>query len=505
MTNFLLKKGLSGTFHQYFATVITLIFSSLTSILLIKFLTITDFGIFNFFISLAATAQFFTSLGLVPTIQRYLPEFNKKDRSGHEKRLISISLFLRFIAAMCFIIGILIFSDYIIASVNLPAYTKFYFIIISVIILLVSESQLLGDAILVSLLQNKEWNISRSLYFLVKFVLFFLVLQLGYGITGVIISWMLSELFLILVYLFFLRMYFSQIFLTVDHFTDFQYKRIFNYSLFLSFAQTTNFFKDQASDIILIGFFLSAYDIGLYSFAFGIPIMIMNLCPGSKLRPVIVTIFSKMDIQDIKEKRLANLFEFINKITFFIMLPIFVFSILLSDKIIALVFNEQYLIVNSLFILSLSLVFIQQFVYSYTPILLILEKTKIIFISSIFYIYNILINLFLIPHFGILGAIIGTGSTGILIVIFYHFYFKIKKPVELRYPLRAFAKFFINVSIAGIFIFFSREFINDITTLVGVSLIGGFLYLTLCKLNKGFDEKDRILINTAIGKEIFIF
>ena len=78
MTYNLAKKAFSGSIHQYLASFATLFFSSLTSIYIIRELSIEDFGIYNFIISLIAMSQVVTSLGLAPTIQRYVPEYREK-------------------------------------------------------------------------------------------------------------------------------------------------------------------------------------------------------------------------------------------------------------------------------------------------------------------------------------------------------------------------------------------------------------------------------------------
>ena len=74
MTSNLPQKVFSGSIHQYVATLVMFIFAFLTSIYIIRELTVEEFGIYHFLLSVILLAQLTTSLGLPQTIARYLPE-----------------------------------------------------------------------------------------------------------------------------------------------------------------------------------------------------------------------------------------------------------------------------------------------------------------------------------------------------------------------------------------------------------------------------------------------
>lgn len=505
MSTSLSKKALSGSIHQYAASLVMFIFGALTFIYVIRELAVEDYGIFNFIISLIAMARVVTSLGLAPTIQRYLPEYKEKKNSYFQKKILSIAMFMRLLAGLVFVLTILVASDWIINVFKLPGSSRKLFPLIAVIILLVLESNLLGNGALVALFENRYWNFSRTVYACLKFILFYLSLSMGYGILGIIGGWLIAEVFLLLLFLFKAYKVIFSLPVKKEDIRPLPIKRFINFGKYLFLQQSTWFFRDTATDVFLISYFLGTYEVGLYSFAFSIPLMLMSFSPGSKLRAVFIPLFVHSYAKTNDKQQLCYLFELINKVIFFTMIPLFVIVIILADKVIIYFFNVEYLKVMNLFILSLVFVMIQQFSYAYTSIVYTLEKTKIVFVGSLFAFYNLTMDIILIPRLGILGAILATGSAGMMLPVYYYFAMKKKGGIELKYPLRAFGRFSVNTIVTALIVFFLRNFINNIISLIYVLAIAGVVYLVLSYLNKGFDEKDRKIFNQAIGKNVFVF
>ena len=221
------------------------------------------------------------------------------------------------------------------------------------IILLVLESRLLGDAALVVLFENRYWNIAQSAYAFLKFVLFYLAIIMGYGITGIIASWLIAEAMLFM--LFIIKGY-KVIFSLPYRQEDIQpmpVKRLATFGGRLILSQTSYFLRDKAADIFLLAYFLGTYEVGLYSFAYGIPLLLMSFSPGSKLRAIFTSVLTRNFTRTKDKQQLSYFFEFINKIIFFSMIPLFVILMVIADKVILYAFNPAYLTVGNLFILSL--------------------------------------------------------------------------------------------------------------------------------------------------------
>lgn len=505
MSSELLNKTFSGSLHQYAAALVMFIFGSLTSIYIIRELAVEEFGMYSFIIGLITMAQFATSLGLPQTIMRYLPEYREKQNNYFQKRITTMAMLIRLLAGLIFVSILLIANNWIINIFNLPLSSQKFFPLIALIILLGLESNLLGNAALVALFENKYWNFSRTTYTCLKFILFYFSLSIGYGILGLIWCWLIVEIVLFLLFMFKAYKVIFSLPVKKEDIQPLPIRRFLNFGKYLILQQSTWFFRDTATDIFLISYFIGIDDVGLYSFAFGIPLILMSFSPGSRLRAIFTPLLVHRYTKANNLNELSYFFELINKTIFFSMIPTFIILMIISDKVILYIFNPEYLTVTNLFILSLGFMMIQQFPYAYSSILYTLEKSKISFVGSLTAIYNLIMDLILIPPLGILGAILATGSGGIILLFYFYFAMRREGIIELKYPLRAFARFSVNTVITAIIVFLLRGFIKDVFSLICVLTIAGIVYLGLSYFNKGFDDKDRKIFNDAIGKDIFVF
>ena len=189
----LAQKVFRGSIFHYLTKVITNVFNFLIIIYVIRKLKVEEYGLYNFLLSIILLAQIITSFGLAPIIQRYLPEFKEKRNNYFQKKLILLAMLVRFIVGFVFVLILLGCNKWIIKAFNLPEIFELISYLMFLIILFVLESQLLGDAALISLFENKYWGISKCIYSILKFSLFFLALNLGYGILGIVWAWLVVE------------------------------------------------------------------------------------------------------------------------------------------------------------------------------------------------------------------------------------------------------------------------------------------------------------------------
>jgi len=505
MSTNLSQKVFSGSIFQYSAKIVIVIFNFLTTVYIVRKLNVEEYGLYNFLLSIILLSGIATSFGLAPIIQRYLPEYRERKNNYFQKRILSLAVFIRFVAGFVFVLYLLLTNNWIIDTFNLPGTFKLILPLISLIILLTLESQLLGDAALLALFENKYWSISKSVYSILKFFLFFLMLKLGYGIIGIVWTWLIIE---VLLFVLFLMRAWKVVFSLPARKEEVQplpLRRFLRFGLPLWFQNVFYLFRDKATDIFILSYFLTQKEVGLYSFAFGIPLTILSFSPGNILRPITTPALIQKYTRDSNKEDLSYFFQFMNRIIFFTMFPISLALIILSNEIIKYVFTSVYLEVLPLFILSLGFLMISQFNYAYTSILYTLEKSKIMFVASWTAIYNLVMDLLLIPKLGILGAILATGSAGLMLLPYYYFVLKKEREIELKYPWKSFIKFGLNTVPFCFILFFLKRFINNIVSLILVLIIGAIIYLIFSYLNKGFENKDRELINKAIGKKIWIF
>jgi O-antigen/teichoic acid export membrane protein len=497
------QKVFIGSIYNYIGQFGTALFAILIGIYIIRKFSVSDYGVYNILVNLATIALFFTSFGIPGILERYMPEFYERKRYHLMRRTVIWGLLLRLLAGFVFVGIVLMHSNLFIEYLHLPPEIVRYFPVLCVIILFVIESQLLGGAVLAALLEQKYLNLSNLIYSAVKFILFFFSLYLGYGLIGIIWSWVIVEALLFL-------LYFSKCYsltlahkVTKDNNEKLPIKRMVKFGSFLLFSSIGYFFLDITIDTYLIAYFLDTTAVGLYSFAMGIPHQLLMYSPALILSSILLPVSIRRYTTNRDKSELKYIYQLYNKIVFFSGVPIFVGLILLADKTIVYVFNPAYIGVLSILIIYSIFSAINMFVYTLGPVIRTLERTEIYALIQVFAVYNIVMDIVLIPEYGIAGAAAATLSAQ-----FFKFLFQLgltKRHISIRYPWHAFGKMAINVAIMGVIVFSLRGFVNGLLSLGFVILIGGISYFICAYFNKGFDDKDRKVFREAIGKDIFVF
>jgi len=232
-------------------------------------------------------------------------------------------------------------------------------------------------------------------------------------------------------------------------------------------------------------------EIGWYSAAMRL-IELVGVLPAlivSALFPIISSLY-KTSIES-----LANVFKTSFRYLLAIALPIAVGTFLLSDRLIYIIYGKEYFkTVPALKILSLALLFI--FVnYILMNILVSVDrqKTNAIMAGSCVFI-NIALNMFLIPHYGYLGA--GTATVITEIVLFSLGLYYVAKYICKINIVAVASKPFISVAIMGTFIMLATARLN----LAFVIVLSAITYFTCLLLFRFFTKEDKIIFMHLIRK-----
>ena len=498
-----LSTGLRASAYQYIAMVSSYVFNGLIYIYILRKLDLEEFGLYSFLLTSIFLFRTIAFLGTDSVVQRYLPEYEERGDSYSAKRVLIGCMIVSFLAALLLCGLLLLFKNPIVTIFNLPESTKCFTWLVTVIVLLLVQSYLLGDVALVSLFKTRYVSFCRIFYNIVKLVLFYLALRMNYGIGGILRAWLLSELlFLILISI---KVWHSILLVpTGSHsFHPLPIDRFVHFAKYLYLNRLIYALRSQGVAIYILSYFFNITIVGIYSFCFGLPLLLMQLSPAIALHSLFKSIVIKCHTKNQNYQDFSYLFKLFNRVTFFIMVPIMVFCIILADKIVLLLLNPDYMNMVHLFRLSLFLVMLYQFGFIYMPFIFATEKTKIIFITGLILLSSIVLAIILIPSYGVLGAICAFGITGLAVIIY--LYWAINKMIRLAYPWQSLAVFFINMLLAASVVYILRAFINNVFSLVVVVTAGVIAYITFSYVNKGFTQQDRDYINCAFNKNVWFF
>ena len=217
---------------------------------------------------------------------------------------------------------------------------------------------------------------------------------------------------------------------------------------------------------------------GLYSL--GITLIGFLISIISLLGIIFFNLFSKYSFKP-QSKSILNKFF---KITAIISLPIFLGGILLSSKIIQLVFESEYVLASTSFSILLLFFLLISFSIIFTNFLMAHNKEKLVLkIRGISTGVNILLNFLFIPLFGIVGAAITTVISETINLVY--LYFETKKMVSFKYKSDL-IKILFSTIVMGLVVYLFNNFIiirlfyNSLDVLI-ILIISGFIYF-ICLL-----------------------
>jgi len=458
------------------------------------------YGLFSLALMVLGFFVAFSSLGLSDGLLRYIPFYRGKKQIHKIRYVFKFSLAISFFSTI--ISGIILFflSEFI--SINFFHSTDLI-IFLKIFSFLIPLS--IFSYIFLNILKTFEkiswysfiWNILQNL---VKLVILILLIVLGFKTSAIIFSYFLSILAIFLVSYLFCKYKLSEVFekykLDKKEKTKIM-KEVFSYSWPIIFIGIISSFLYWI-DSFAIGYFRGVSEVGFYNAA--VPIAaLLYIAPTLFIQlffPLITKEYARKKFKIIKE-----LSKQVGKWIFILNLPVFLISILFPGAIINLLFGSEYIIAeNALRFLAIGMFFSSFFMIS-NNLISTIGKSKLILIDmTIVSIINIILNIILVPKYGINGAAFSTMIS--LIILSLIFLFQTKHYLSIV-PVRKkmFKILIISLIPLSLLIFIKQFIIINLLSLILLSSLFFLLYLLLIFITKCLDKNDFMILR-AIKKRI---
>jgi len=298
----------------------------------------------------------------------------------------------------------------------------------------------------------------------------FALLALSPNAKSLIMSYIVSLGLGAILAAFFIRKQFLNIF---RYFDINLIKKIINSAWPIAFSSILGIFMIN-TDVVMLGWLRTAQEIGYYSIGQRFVPLLLTL--PNIFATAIFPILSRFAAQKEQQKE-KNLNEKSMALIFMIVLPLIFGGIILAAPIIKLIFGQSYLpAVPAFRILITSLIWIFPNVFLTNLVLVHNYQKKIVKYLVLSSLGNIIINLFLIPLWGIIGAAVATFISQTLYVV--PTWIKMKKISDfqtLRYLKKIIAAAIIMAGTSFVLNYFNSNVILNILISTGVYL--GVLYL----------------------------
>lgn len=494
-----LKLLAKSSFFVFISIMLSKIFSYGYKIVIARTMGVEIYGLFSLAIILIGFFITFASLGLIDGLLRYIPYYRGKKELKKVKFLIKSCFIVLLITSVLSSILLFVLSEVISIHIFKEPGLVYYLKILSLVIPFTIISSIFLTII-------RAFERATSYSFLVnvfqnglKFLLLALFILMGLKTNALIFSYLLAFVGLLIVAYFVARTHLKKIFKEKNLKSNEKcviFRELLLYSwplIFVGILYSLFYWTDS----LMLGYFKTASDVGLYNAT----ITIISLFAVAQ--SLFVQLFIPLASKKLSQNKLALIKQLTQQITkwiYLLNLPIFAMVFLFPGVVINFLFGSEFIIAQtSLRILALGGLF-AGFLGILTGLITIKGDTKTILKDFIvFSIINILLNILLIPKYGINGAAIATTISWILFATI------LFAQVKTKLQFFALRKVIIKITLIMflpllILLFISKIIVPTISNLILTGLIFLLSYFALLITTRCLDKDDLMIIKSIISK-----
>ncbi|MBS3162845.1 flippase [Candidatus Woesearchaeota archaeon] len=326
-----------------------------------------------------------------------------------------------------------------------------------------------------------------------RILLMFILVYMGFGIVGASIAYVASVILSLLFSMIFFTKTFSFFKVKAEEVSKFE---VFDYSWPLMFNALLGL-ATVSIDSFMIGYFMNVSSVGIYNAIAPIARLtyIIPFSLSALLVPVLVGLYVQKD-----ENAFASVYKILNRWVFMFNLPLLIFIVFFPKEVLSVLFGAEYTVGSlGLIILSVGFFIMYSFMVS-REVLLALKKSKDVFVFSLVgVILNVLLNYFLVPIYGIIGAAVASIiSLGVISLLIFGTAFKFTKNKFFQWDyLKILGAGFISILLMKLFgtyyslySFWSLLF----SGVVFLIIYSGFLFVF-----RSFKAEDKMMIKDVWG------
>jgi len=492
-----LKKVVKGVGFGFTGAIIGRTFGYLTRIVLARFLGTDGYGLLNLGLAGFSIAGAIAALGLGSGVIRYVSYYKGRGEEGKIKGTIYSALKISLPVALVFTLLLYLGSDWLATHVfHDPALSS----VLKIFSFAIPFAILAGNFISATIgFQDLRYSIyvhdiSENALRLTAIVI---LLSLGFGLLGAAWGWCIAIMITPFIAFYFLEKRVFPILKTKTK-SDPMGKELFSFSWPLLLVGFSGLVLEW-TDTLMLGFFCTSSEVGIYNAALPTARLVQTI-PGIFaviFMPVISELFSRGRYDDIK-----NMYSIVTKWILSLVIPAFLLMVLFAPSVIKIIFGAEYTGgALALAILTTGYLFISLFGLT-EPILEAHGRTKVIMGCTFFAAaLNVILNLYLIPIYGITGAALATGSSfAVRSFILFAFVYRIAKmqPFRFNHLKPVLTSIFAVLIVYGI-----TKYLIGPTFFALIGMLFAFIviYFFLLLIVKGFEEED-LMIMRAIDEKL---
>lgn len=491
------------------SAVIVFIFTVLANILIYLYRIIVArhfgpevYGLFTLAVMISTWFITFAKFGLNLGLIRYIPLYKGQKKINRIRYIFRSIRFFNLISSIIFALILFFSAKFISVNIfhnsNLIVFLQIFSITIPLSVIYTNFLSVIRAS------EKVSWHcfLFNLLPNLIKVGFLIVLILIGLKINAVLFSYVLGFLFALSITYIVCKSILPNIFEKYSLNKKLRrkvFREVLSYSWpLLFFGLIVSIF--QWTDSFIIGFFKTVEDVGVYNTAMNTAILLTFTSELFMLLffPLVTRQYGKKNIKLIRE-----LSKQVVKWIFILNLPFFILMLLFPGTFINILFGKQYIIAGyALRFLAVGTLFSSIFIVPHDLILMSGKSKLVLFDIIIVSILNIILDIILIPKYGINGAAIATMIS--LIILNLLFLFQAKHILSIVPLRRKMLKIAIISIIPTISIIFIRKYFLPIN-IFELILLGSFFilfYIALLFLTGCLDRNDFMILR-AIRKKLF--
>jgi O-antigen/teichoic acid export membrane protein len=246
------------------------------------------------------------------------------------------------------------------------------------------------------------------------------------------------------------------------------------------------------TDTLMLGYFKTSDVVGFYNAACPIA-LIIEIPMGALLfiyAPIIAGLYAKKSTAEI-----GKIYSVITRWIFLATFPLFLIFFIFPETIISLFFGTNYLPASqALQVLSLGFIIVNLLGPNGTTLMTIGRTRFLLWASAAAAGMNIILNIALIPHWGMLGASMATAISLSVHCLIRHI--KVQQVLKVNSITKNFTKSaLISTGLILAISFLVRSFLDTTLWILSILFILFYaVYAVVSLFNKSFDEEDIIML-----------
>lgn len=480
----------------YLAFFVETVVGVAVSILVVRTLTVAEFGAYKLAGAIILVGGYLTSCGLDATVQRFGTEMIARRHFRTLARFLLYVRLARVLALLAFCGVGLVFKTEIGAFFSFPPALTDALLVVFGILWVQSATGIFGYALFSARHAFLDASALRIAVALLRLGAIGIVFAVGLGLLGVLWALLISGA-IGLAYVAVRNQFWLN---RQRHQGDADGQdrqgyldRVVRFSLIGYLAMNVNVFRDLSVDSFVVSHFLGAEQVALYGLASTLFLFANAMNPATLLRSVVTPLLVRRHAESGTVDDLVKGFRLLTKAVMLMHWPLVTLLLVLGHEIIDLVYSANYAAAYAPLAMLCVFAYGLGLTYPFVPLIAVLEKNALLLFAGVVSVYNLVMDIVLVPRFGIAGAAFATGSAAVLQLALYWVAFRFVFAVRLTFPFGMLPRMALNLAVPVALALLLRDHIGSVVELLGLLVLCGLVYGALVWCNHGLDDAERAL------------